>query len=333
MTIIAGLGLSIAAAVIPTSLYTWLIWWCDRYEREPWSLLSAAFIWGALPAIILSLIAELIIDIPLSAFLTDNARDFLSTGIASPIIEETAKGAALLGIFLLARREFDNVLDGIVYGALVGFGFAATENLFYFLSALWQDGWGQWVIVVLLRTVVFGFNHAFFTSLTGIGLGIARLTQRRWLQWGAPIFAFGGAIFAHALHNIGALLASQNVLNFGISLLTDWGGFWVVVAVIILSWRQERGWLREFLADEAIPAADRRALLSARLWERVPVVGHMASVTRPSLRREYHQLLAELAFRKRHLVQQGNADLQLQQEITQLRARLRELQAILQRAT
>jgi RsiW-degrading membrane proteinase PrsW (M82 family) len=322
MVVIVGLGLSLAATAVPTLIYTGLVWWCDRYEREPWPLLAATFLWGAIPAVILSLVIELILDIPLSMLRSSTAHDLLAAGGVAPIVEESVKAVALLGLFLLARQEFDNALDGIVYGALVGFGFAMTENVFYFMSVLLEEGWGAWTLVVFLRSVVFGFNHAFFTSLTGIGLGVARMTRHRWLRWSVPILALGAAILFHAVHNVGTTLADVACLSLGVSLLADWGGVWVVVAVIMLSWWQERQWMREFLADEDIPRAHRQAAVSARLWEHVPVASQIAH---RSAGREYHQLLAELAFRKHRLARLGDEP-GLRQEIARLRTRLQELQ-------
>ena len=140
-----GIGLSVAAAVIPTLLYTWLVWLCDRYEREPWPLLAAAFLWGAIPAIVLSLVAELILHVPLGALRSSTARDLVAAGGIAPLVEEPIKAAALLGVFWFAHQEFDDILDGIVYGALVGFGFAMTENFFYFVSVLLERGWAAWL--------------------------------------------------------------------------------------------------------------------------------------------------------------------------------------------
>ncbi len=321
MVVIIGLSLSLAAAVVPTLLYTGLVWWCDRYEREPWPLLAAAFLWGAIPAIIFSLVIELVLDLPLSVVRPGSVHDLLATGGIAPVVEEAVKAVAVLGLFLLARQEFDDILDGIVYGALVGFGFAMTENAFYFMAVLLEEGWGVWTLVVLLRAVIFGFNHAFFTSLTGIGLGVARMTRHRWLRWSAPPLALGAAILFHAVHNVGTTLADVTCLGLGISLLADWGGVWVVAAVIMLSWWQERRWIREYLADENIPRDHWQAAVSARLWEHVPVV---ASIAHRSAGCEYYQLLAELAFRKHRLARLGDEP-GLRHEIAQLRTRLQEL--------
>ncbi len=165
------------AAIVPTYLYVRLFYWADRYEREPRWLATVAFLWGAIPAIIASLIGEMIVEVPIgdAALMTGSIFSaILEDAIYAPIIEELTKGFALLLIFWFMRREFDGVLDGLIYGALIGFGFAMTENIFYFIGAFDEGGFGNLAIVIILRTVIFGLNHALYTGLTGIGLGFAR---------------------------------------------------------------------------------------------------------------------------------------------------------------
>ncbi len=65
MALLFALALSTLAAIVPTLVYTLTFYWADRYEREPRSLLFAAFIWGAIPAVIASLIGEVLLGAPL----------------------------------------------------------------------------------------------------------------------------------------------------------------------------------------------------------------------------------------------------------------------------
>ncbi|MGB9299285.1 MAG: PrsW family glutamic-type intramembrane protease, partial [Anaerolineae bacterium] len=111
--------LTVLAAVAPAVLYSLIVWWLDRYEKEPWGLLAATFIWGAIPAILLSLIAEFVIGVPFAAFLGESSADVAGGTVVAPVVEESVKALAILAVFLIFRREFDGVLDGIVYGALV----------------------------------------------------------------------------------------------------------------------------------------------------------------------------------------------------------------------
>ncbi|MHB1295679.1 MAG: PrsW family intramembrane metalloprotease [Anaerolineae bacterium] len=236
---------SMVAVAAPTLVYVLIIWAVDRYEKEPVGLLATAFFWGAVPSVVASMVLELLFNIPLSA-LTADYRDLVSASLVAPPIEEFFKGLALLGVFLLARQHLDGVLDGVVYGALVGLGFAMTENLFYFVGAWTEGGAAQWGLVVLLRAVVFGLNHAMFTAMTGIGFGLARFAKSRVT---AAFYILAGLLAAcllHFMHN--ALVGTSGLC--GISLITNWGGIFVLIAVIVLAWQRERGIIRTHLAEE-----------------------------------------------------------------------------------
>jgi len=249
-TFILGLLLSVFAAVIPTAIWASLVWWCDRYEREPIPLLVVSFVWGALPAVLLALLLETLLDVPGGGLGQGLVREVVSASAVAPIVEELAKGGALLLILLFWRGELDDVLDGILYGAMIGFGFAMTENLLYFMSALSDGGWGEWGTVVFLRGVVFGLNHAFFTAFSGAGLGYARLARGRGGRYGAPLLGLGAAILAHAVHNLGTPLSGVQTAAILLSLVGDAGGVLLVAVMIGLALRQEQRWLRTELTDE-----------------------------------------------------------------------------------
>lgn len=242
---------SLLAALVPTVLYTLLVWWADRHEREPLPLLLTVFFWGAVPAVVAALVIEGTFDSASQRMLDRTViGGAASTALVAPIVEEVFKALALLAVATWAAREFDGILDGIVYGAVIGFGFAMTENVLYFIGAFAEQGWGWWAVVVMLRAFVFGFNHAFFTACTGIGFGLAALSRRRVARWLFPVLGLAAAIFFHGLHNLGAELADVTILPFFVGVLADWGGFWLLVLIVILTWDNERRWLRDGLADE-----------------------------------------------------------------------------------
>jgi RsiW-degrading membrane proteinase PrsW (M82 family) len=313
MEIVLGVILSLLAGVIPTAIYAAIIWWFDRYEKEPLWLLAVAFLWGAMPAIILSLIVELVLGIPVSVLGEGLFAEVVESGGVAPVVEEIAKAAALLGLFVFLRHEFDNVLDGIIYGALVGFGFAMTENVLYFLSSLFTEGWAEWGVVVFLRAIVFGLNHAFFTSLTGAALGLARLSRAVWEKWLVPLFGLGLAIAFHAIHNIGASLVELSCLAGIFSFLTDWGGVLVVFVVMLLCAQQEKKWitqeLQEEIASGVLSQADYALTVSYRQrfvarWE--ALLGQSWQRWR-QLGRLFH-LATELAFKKYQLRTAGDGE-------------------------
>ena len=175
------------AAAIPTLLYAGLIYWVDRYEKEPLWLLAAAFIWGAVPSIILAFFINSFLTVPLYLLTDAVTADALAGTFIAPPVEESIKALALLGIFLFWKKEIDSPLDGIIYGAMVGMGFAMVENVFYFIDVFLEGGLEAWGMNILLRALVFGLNHALFTSMTGLGIAIGRLSPNRLVSIIAPI--------------------------------------------------------------------------------------------------------------------------------------------------
>ena len=262
--------------------------------------------------------------VPLAGLQAERLANVLEASAMAPIVEEVAKGMAILGVFLLFRREFDDLLDGVVYGALVGIGFGMTENLLYFVSSFLEGGWTDLGVVIFLRAVVFGLNHAFFTAFTGVGLGLARLARRRWQRWLAPLLGLGAAIAFHSLHNLGVTLAEVSLAGFLMSLLTDSGGLLVVLVIVLVGWRQERRWLQEELKEEVdtlLTATEYSAATTygqrVQLWWKAWSQEGWAAARRQG---RAHRLLTELAFRKHRLRVLGSGqDVALATEIGQLR--------------
>ncbi|HBY99654.1 MAG TPA: PrsW family intramembrane metalloprotease, partial [Chloroflexi bacterium] len=268
MATVAALFLSLQAALIPTVVYVAVVWWFDRYEREPFWLLAITFIWGAIPAIVLALVLELLFDLPIRVLVTPEGADFIGAALLAPAIEECVKALPLAAIFLFYRREFDGVLDGLLYGALVGFGFAMTENIFYFLGAFFENGWSGWGLVVFLRAVIFGLNHALFTAVTGAALGYSRYALSRPKRLAAPFLGLGGAIVLHATHN--AFVATGTAACL-ISLLADWLGVLAVGVVALFAARTESRLIMEELREEVgagllTPGAALAAASFRRRW-------------------------------------------------------------------
>ena len=256
---------------VPMLIYAAFLWWLDRFEKEPPVLLGFAFIWGAIPAVIIALIAEIILDIPISA-LAGSAftYDFLGSAVAAPLVEETAKGLAVLILFIFIRREFDSPVDGLVYGGMAGFGFAAVENFFYFLSAYDEGGMGAVFGLAFLRAFLFGLNHAMFTGFTGVGLAMALETKKGPGKLLYPVLGFILAVGAHAFHNAFATISGYGGGDGSIllAILGDWGGVLILLIVAWATKRVEAGRIQRFLARpdvaEQIPAGEAAMLISPR---------------------------------------------------------------------
>jgi protease PrsW len=304
--------LSVLATAVPTAGYVYLVWWLDRYEKEPRWLLAGAFLWGAVPAVVVALIGELIAGVP-SGLLGADLASTIDASLSAPVIEEIAKGIAVLLLFFAFHREFDDVLDGIVYGAMVGFGFAMTENILYFLSAYFAGGIADWGMVVFLRSFVFGLNHALYTSVTGAGLGLVRYSKSIGKRVAIPLLALFLAISLHGIHNLFAQLNDAVCGAVVVSAISDWIGVLVMLLVAVAAWQKEKSWIVTELAEEVrygtlTPAEFQVAQSPWRRttarWDALHTNG-LAGYRRVGLG---YQLLTDLAFKKRQARLMGDED-------------------------
>ncbi|MFF5898422.1 PrsW family intramembrane metalloprotease [Streptomyces argenteolus] len=204
---LVGLGL----AVLPVPLLMSAFRWLDRVEPGPWRNLLFAFFWGACAAALVAIIANSFATRWIATATADPASaDTLGATVIAPVVEESAKAAAVLLIFLFRRREFGGVVDGIVVAGFTATGFAFTENILYLGNAFGEDqqlGTTGLASVTagtfFVRVVMSPFAHPLFTVLSGIGLGIAALggarhPVRRILL---PLLGLALAMGMHALWN------------------------------------------------------------------------------------------------------------------------------------
>jgi len=306
MVILIGIFLVLVVGILPMVVYALILWWFDRYEKEPLSLLIAAFLWGAIPAIIFSIIAELILGVPISYFVDPMTADAVGATVIAPIVEETFKGLALVLLLLFFRKEIDSPLDGIIYGGLVGFGFAAVENVFYIADGFLESGLGGLAFLTILRAFVFGLNHALFTGLTGLGLALVRTSPNVLVKAGAPVVGLLLGMMAHGVHNGSVMFGAELCWPFLIALASDWGGVLILLVAILWASVREQRWIITFLADEV-----ERGTLSQEVYavvcsytRRVAARAHVlfsGDFGRWRDMGRYYRLATELAFNKRRL--------------------------------
>lgn len=181
------------AAIIPAIFYLTIFLWLDRYDPEPPGTLIFAFVWGAIIAVFVSAIVNGIASAALG--------DLLTGIVSAPVIEEASKGAGVLLIALFFRKDFDSVVDGIVYAGVVALGFATMENIDYYGKSLGEGGVSSLIGTLFVRGVMSPFSHVLFTCMTGIGCGIARETHNASVKIAASLIGYFAAIFLHALWN------------------------------------------------------------------------------------------------------------------------------------
>ncbi len=204
-----ALLVSVIAASIPALIYAGIVLRLDRYEIEPWRAVAACFAWGAVGAILLSIIGSLLFQDFVERRLGAEAADVASVVIGAPVIEETFKGIALVVVLLIARDEFDSVLDGLVYGALVGVGFAMTENILYFGGTYVTGGPGEFGILVLARAGLGGLGHPAYTAVTGAAIGWSRGRYGQGMaRFIVPVLGWLVAVALHVAWNGGLVLTA-----------------------------------------------------------------------------------------------------------------------------
>lgn len=210
---LAGLGCSALLSIVPLLVLRFL----DRRERESSWLYVTLFLWGALIATALAsplsawLLPEgkalFLLRPDMEALFGSGIRQSLLGLLATPVIEEIAKGAGVLLAFFMLKAEFDSVRDGFIYGALVGVGFNLMQSSFYLADAYAATGITPWWQYLAMHHSLFGFaGHVLYTGLFGMGLGLARQTTRNWLHWVAPVGTWFLGLTAHLIGNLMGLL-------------------------------------------------------------------------------------------------------------------------------
>jgi RsiW-degrading membrane proteinase PrsW (M82 family) len=316
--VIRGLGLALLAGLLPTFLYVAVLYWADRYEKEPKRLLAATFVWGAVPALLVALVVRLFFRLP-PALLGPEAVEAVGAGLVAPLAEELLKGAVVLFIYVRYRREFDGLLDGVVYGGMVGFGFAMTGNTVSYLGAFLLHGWTGLSATVYVEGLLYGLNHALYTAVFGAGLGLARTMKAGQARWLAGLGGFVLAVLAHGLHNLAVRQALG--LSLGVILAT-WAGLLAMAGLVVWALVRERRILVVELAGEVSEELHREVTLpggrSRARWQALFREG-VRGLRRV---RRLHQLCAELAFKKWRAARHPE-EADLAAEVERLKAELR----------
>lgn len=192
-------------ALVPLAGVLFAVRLVDRWEPEPRGLLVLAVAWGAIAAVGIALGVDLVLSLGFGDA-TSSAREVLRAVVQAPVVEEVAKGLGVLVIFTTARRAFDGPVDGIVYGALVGAGFAFTENIQYFALSFISGGAVETSTTFFLRGILSPFAHVMFTAVTGFAVGLAaRRGASTGQALGPWLIGLAGAVALHAFWNGSAM--------------------------------------------------------------------------------------------------------------------------------
>jgi RsiW-degrading membrane proteinase PrsW (M82 family) len=239
-------------ALPPLVIYLWIPWIVDRYDPEPWWCLLLALGWGAIAACGFSALINTFVHVAGNA-VEDGLGDVLGPCVSAPLVEEFFKGLAVFGMYSFLRREFDGVVDGVIYATFAALGFAAIENVIYYSNAARDEVLlghsGMLAGTVLVRGVLGPWGHPLYTSMTGIGFGIARETNKTWVKWLAPLGGYAFAVLLHATWNTAATLSNALVLL----MLPLWFAFVLAFFVLVIGLVKRKGRIiRDHLRDEVL---------------------------------------------------------------------------------
>lgn len=160
-------------AIAPVVAIIWYIYHKDKYEHEPWSFLIFAFICGLLSALAAPFITGHLPSLP-EQYLNQPLDLVYNAYFLSSFIEETLK-FLFLRYLIYYRKVFNEPMDGIVYGVMIGMGFATLENLYFVVDGGWQTA--------VLRIFTAVPAHAIFGVVMGYYVGKAKYISHRNVEY------------------------------------------------------------------------------------------------------------------------------------------------------
>jgi len=308
----SGIVLSLLFGFVPMLVFAYVIYWVDRYEKEPVALLGGVFLWGAIIAAGAAFIVNSFLGRGIYMFSGSQAFTELSTAsVFAPIIEESLKGMACFLVFLFFRHEFDSILDGIVYAAITAIGFAATENVYYIYTyGFQQDGINGILYMFFVRVILVGWQHPFYTAFIGIGLAVSRLSRNTSIKIIAPLMGWVIAVFTHSLHNTISTLF-QGLQSLVIGVIFDWSGWIAMIVFIIWALYREQKWIITQLRDEVTLGVITPAqyMIACSDWAQASTRFKALFAGKYRLINRFYLLTAELAFKKHQVFNLGEQGL------------------------
>jgi protease PrsW len=238
-----------------------VIYLLDLYEREPPSLVAGALLYGGVCA---SALAALANDGWSAALARLTGPDFAarwSAALTAPWTEELVKGCGVVLLYLIASAEFDDIMDGFVYGAMVGLGFSVVEDAVYFVlpGGHASDVLGGFFVRVVASGL---YGHVLYSGLVGIAVAwvvTRRGEQPRFRRLAAAGALAAVAVAAHFLWNspwldlfpsgdpVGPRALVQVVVAAAVKGLPFLA---VLMVMLTLARRRESHWLRHAVAAE-----------------------------------------------------------------------------------
>lgn len=242
----ADVARSVLISLIPLAFTLVFVWVIDSWEPEPGALYFVALTWGGGAAIFGALFLNAWAQAFAPLFLSPGAGEYeITAWVASygaPLSEELIKGLGVIIIFATFSRAFNGPTDGIVYGALIGAGFAFTENVLYFteysttLSSTFQ-----------VRFLDSPFSHDAYTAFFGFFVGFAEYSRRRIM---VVLWAIPGLVGAWVFHFLNNNALGWHGMTYGMYKMVNTIPIAVIAIIMVLyAHREEKESVRAGLAS------------------------------------------------------------------------------------
>ena len=214
----------------------------DMYEREPWYMLLFALMLGMVGCFLIAHVEDFVFYRWPGVYEAVHQR-VVVVGVS----EELIKLLPILGIALIFQSQFNDPMDGLIYGAFIGLGFGLEESIFYigFDDANVQMEKLAHVPVRLLLHLLFG-------ALDGFGIGLIRLPKRRWIWPPVAVVCLGISITIHALWDYWLALHESHRLTDDVLRITSvglMGSLTFVFGIMVLLGVQ---WSRAIFAPKSL---------------------------------------------------------------------------------
>lgn len=248
----------LAAALIIVGVQAVALWFIARampqLKRQPLSLRLFALAVGLFVAVGSAVFLNQIGALAVAAY----GLTSFSAALTAPIGEDISRLLGVLAVLTLATRGRITVMDGAVYGFLVGMGFELFENLLY---AIRSDDLIATLSTALTRTLV-GFGlHALWTTVGGAALAYCLARKQRGLsgRWLVLPAAMLLPMLLHALWDLVPVFAKSAGVLAVLAVL-----YLVSVAAFLAAVRAGRAadwaWITQTAPGRTLTAAEWKTL-------------------------------------------------------------------------
>jgi RsiW-degrading membrane proteinase PrsW (M82 family) len=265
--------------------------------------------------------------------------DQWAASLVAPINEELYKGAGLVLLYLMARHEFNGIMDGLVYGAMLGLGFQVVENVQYFMVAAAGSGGAVRAVVDMfyIRVLLAGlYSHMLFTAFFGFGFAYFITQRGKSMRRRAAVLGFGAALAwaSHFVWNspwLDSLMVEGNE-GFAAALVIKGMPFLILLALLgVFANHRERYvfslLMRSEVGSEAVSKGEFYVLQSGH--RRAQALRHMRRTKGAAAATVFKRLMREqinLALMHRQVRMSDHPALETQREvIRRLKGRLAEM--------